>query len=383
MEYNKLFEDTTLSFIAGKYITLDTLTPVLNHLNRNNNLSVIGNSVNNLPIYQFQIGSGSIKILMWSQMHGNESTTTKGLIDFLNFLNSKNKQAQEFMSKFTLCILPMLNPDGALLHTRENFNKVDLNRDSQNLTQSESVLLRKTFEEFKPDFCYNLHDQRTIFGVESSLLPATMSFLAPSFNENRDINSNRQLAINLIACINEELQKFIPNQVGLFDDSFNINCIGDTFQYLGVPTILFEAGHYQDDYDREQTRKYVFIALISSLKAIYDGKLNNDLTEIYFKIPSNFIVFYDIIIRNVLINYENKKIITNIAIQYKEEIVNNKIAFVAYYAEIGDLDNKKGHLEYDCANISTNEIILSNVEIGNLANLSVNNSFIFVNGIKK
>jgi hypothetical protein len=383
MEYNKLFEDTTLSFIAGKYITLDTLTPVLNHLNRNNNLSVIGNSVNNLPIYQFQIGSGSIKILMWSQMHGNESTTTKGLIDFLNFLNSKNKQAQEFMSKFTLCILPMLNPDGALLHTRENFNKVDLNRDSQNLTQSESVLLRKTFEEFKPDFCYNLHDQRTIFGVESSLLPATMSFLAPSFNENRDINSNRQLAINLIACINEELQKFIPNQVGLFDDSFNINCIGDTFQYLGVPTILFEAGHYQDDYDREQTRKYVFIALISSLKAIYDGKLNNDLTEIYFKIPSNFIVFYDIIIRNVLINYENKKTITNIAIQYKEEIVNNKIAFVAYYAEIGDLDNKKGHLEYDCANISTNEIILSNVEIGNLANLSVNNSFIFVNGIKK
>jgi murein tripeptide amidase MpaA len=37
----------------------------------------------------------------------------------------------------------MLNPDGAKTYTRENANKVDLNRDSQDLTQPESKILRK------------------------------------------------------------------------------------------------------------------------------------------------------------------------------------------------------------------------------------------------
>ena len=33
---------------------------------------------------------------------------------------------------------------------------------------------------FNPKFCFNLHDQRTIFGVEGTKNPATISFLAPS-----------------------------------------------------------------------------------------------------------------------------------------------------------------------------------------------------------
>ena len=71
--------------------------------------------------------------------------------------------------------------------------------------------------------------------------------------------------------MNNELQKYIPNQVGRFDDSFNINCIGDMFQSLNVPTILFEAGHYQGDYEREETRKYIFVALMSSFQFIYNN----------------------------------------------------------------------------------------------------------------
>ena len=52
----------------------------------------------------------------------------------------------------------MVNPDGAKLYTRVNANEVDLNRDSVNLSQPESKVLRNVFEEFKPDYCFNLHD---------------------------------------------------------------------------------------------------------------------------------------------------------------------------------------------------------------------------------
>jgi hypothetical protein len=48
------------------------------------------------------------------------------------------------------------------MYTRLNANEVDLNRDSQNLTQPESKVLREIFDLFQPHYCFNLHDQRTI-----------------------------------------------------------------------------------------------------------------------------------------------------------------------------------------------------------------------------
>jgi hypothetical protein len=40
--------------------------------------------------------------------------------------------------------------------------------------------------------------------------------------------------------------------------------MGDNFQQLGTPTILFEAGHFQGDYDRKKLENMFFVALISS-----------------------------------------------------------------------------------------------------------------------
>ncbi|RZK00939.1 MAG: peptidase M14 [Flavobacterium sp.] len=264
MDYEKIFSQNKEKII-GRYITLEDIEPLLQKLNNEKELQIIGKSVLEKPIYSYQIGTGKTKILLWSQMHGNESTTTKALIDFLNFLNNKSELANQLLEFFTFYSIPILNPDGAKLYTRENANRVDLNRDSQNLTQPESRILRKIYEEFKPDYCYNLHDQRTIFGVADTGKPATVSFLAPSYNEERTINTERTKSINVIVRMNELLQKYIPGQVGRFDDSFNINCIGDTFQSMGTPTILFEAGHFQDDYEREETRKFIFFALLSLL----------------------------------------------------------------------------------------------------------------------
>ena len=50
----------------------------------------------------------------------------------------------------------------------------------------------------------------------------------------------------IIQSINSVLKKFLPNQIGRYDDTFNPNCVGDQFQASGVPTVLFEAGHYPD-----------------------------------------------------------------------------------------------------------------------------------------
>ncbi|MCZ8196711.1 MAG: M14 family metallopeptidase [Flavobacterium sp.] len=379
MNYIELHKEHKANSLFGRYITLKDIEPILSKFPS----EIIGKSVLGKPIYKYTIGTGKTKIFMWSQMHGNESTTTKALFDFFNVIHSQEEIGVKLLQEFTFCFIPMVNPDGAELYTRENANKVDLNRDSVDLSQPESQLLRITFEDFKPDFCYNLHDQRTIFGAGTTGNVATVSFLAPSFNENRDVNEIRSKAMNVIVAMNEELQEHIPNQVGRFDDGFNIICIGDMFTFLNVPTILFEAGHYQDDYYREYTRKMIFISLISGLKYIYENDIvNNEIAE-YLSIPQNNIAFYDFLYKNIKINYDGKEIITNFAAQYKEELIDGKIQFNAYIAEIGELKGKFGHYLYNAHKMLYSDENENIPKLNQKANFCLGKNVKIVNGLKK
>ncbi|OXB22926.1 peptidase M14 [Flavobacterium tructae] len=383
MNLEELFHQYKEQTIEGRYLTLDHIQPLLEQLNTNNQVEIIGKSVLGEPVYSYQIGSGPTRIYLWSQMHGNESTTTKALFDFINVLNSGSEFAEKLLKNFTFYSIPMLNPDGARLYTRENANKVDLNRDSQNLTQPESNILRSVFEAFKPHFCFNLHDQRTIFGAGETGKPATLSFLAPSYNEEREVNENRLKAINVIAGINDVLQQYIPGQVGRFDDSFNINCIGDTFQHLGVPTILFEAGHFPDDYEREITRKFLFFSLVSSFQLISENDLVDNRINDYLNISQNKVVFYDFMWKNIKINYDGIEIITNFVAQYKEELIENKIHFNAYIVEVGDLENYFGHYEYDAKGANYSDDFGSFPKLNQKADFCLDKNVKFVNGLIK
>ena len=190
--------------------------------------------------------------------------------------------------------------------------------------------------------------------------------------------------MGVIVAMNQVLQRYIPGQVGRFDDSFNINCIGDTFSSLGVPTILFEAGHYQDDYNREVSRKFIFFALLSGFQAIYENVLVVNKNDDYFNIPQNRILFFDIIYRNVKINYENKEKITNFASQYKEELFENSVIFPAIISEIGNLEGFYGHREFDFFGAEFSHADGNKMPIiGQKADFTIGNDSKFVNGVKK
>lgn len=346
MDFESIFNQYQVPELKGRYITLSDIEPLLHQLNLGQ-LRVETQSVQGRPIYSYTVGTGKIRILMWSQMHGNESTTTKALFDFLNLLHSNSELGQNLLKDFTFCCLPMVNPDGAHVWTRENANHIDLNRDAYNLSQPESKILRTVFDAFKPDCCYNLHDQRTIFGVGDTGKPATVSFLAPAFNEERHIHHARAKAIDIIAAMNEELQKYLPGQVGRFDDTFNVNCVGDTFQLLNVPTVLFEAGHFPGDYNRDITRKYIFIALLAGFEFLNENVIVSNGLQDYLNIPQNKVCFFDFVYKNVKINYDSTKKITNFAAQFKEELVDGEIQFNAYIAKIDALEDYFGHVELD------------------------------------
>ncbi len=281
----------------------------------------IGLSEQNRPIRMIRKGNGPIRVMMWSQMHGNETTTTKALLDFLNFLDFK--ETKNLLASFSLCIIPMLNPDGALAYTRSNADQMDLNRDAQDLSQKESVVLRSVFDGFSPHYCFNLHDQRTIFGAGHSGKPARVSFLSPSADAAKQITPSRLVAMQIIAGIKAKLEPLIPGQIGRYDDAFNLNCVGDTFQSLGVPTILFEAGHNGLDYSREETRQYIFTALVTALQLLHEEKFQQFSFSQYDAIPQNLQNFADL----KLINSKDHS--DAFFVQYLEVLQNNRLFFKA------------------------------------------------------
>jgi hypothetical protein len=327
--------------LSGRYITNNAILPLLKTLPSAFKYDVIGHSEQNRPIYGVKGGAGNTKILIWSQMHGNESTCTKALFDVFKVMNLP--EFDIILKKCSLFVIPILNPDGAEVYTRQNANQIDLNRDAIDLSQAESRVLRGEFDAFEPHYGFNMHDQRTLFNVGEKAIPATISFLSPAQNKELTLTPNRLRAMSVICQINSLLQSHIPGQVGRFNDAFNINCVGDYFQAKGTSTILFEAGHFQNDYNREKSRKFIALATLKALECISTNSITESDHENYLKIPKNNTLFFDILIKNALIKNDNNECISDIGVVYEELLKDGEVLFVPKIKSLGDLSSHYGH----------------------------------------
>ena len=333
-----IYKEQKENSLFGKWVTFGDLEKLFPKHESKFLVSQVGTSEENRPIMQLKIGNGAKKILLWSQMHGNESTGTKALFDFLNCLTYASEPIiTKILEECTLVLIPMLNPDGAQAYTRVNANTIDLNRDAVNRVAKESQLLRAVLEEFNQQFCFNLHDQRTIFGVEGTKNPATISFLAPSEEVTRAITKGRIETMDIIVSMNSMLQKVIPNCVGRYTDEFYPTATGDNFQKLGYNTILIESGHYPNDYTREESRKYTFFSIFQGIHHIANENSYTNYEQ-YFDIPNNDKIFYDIIHR-----YANP--MNDVSFQYEDKIIDGKFVSKLNKVDENSLISKIGHSE--------------------------------------
>ena len=308
----------------------------------------IGSSYSGKPIYKMRVGSGDIKILAWSQMHGNESNSTHAMLDLLEIFKHQPELKEQLFSKITLDFIFMLNPDGSEKWTRRNHLDIDLNRDFLKQSSKEFPILKTLAQNGNYDYALNLHEQRTIFST-NDLHPATLSFLAPSEDFERTITETRKKAMAVIFKIYQKLNKEIPEQIARYSDEFYPSSTGDNFTKMGIPTILYEGGHFLKDYKRAGTRKYYTFALYEGLLAIAELNGSTDGWEFYREIPENKESHFDLIYRNVRLNTDYECIL-DIAVQYKEEIKPgaDEIIFTPIIVEVGDIGRKKGWKEIDC-----------------------------------
>lgn len=312
----------------------------------------LGYSVQKRALYQLKYGAGDKRVMLWSQMHGNESTATMALFDLFNFLEGKDDQYDSIRTllkeKTTLYFLPMINPDGAEIFNRRNALDIDLNRDARETSSPEARILKKAAETNKPAFGFNLHDQHIYYNVPGTGNPATISFLAPAYNHEKDINDVRGHAMQLIVGMNKLLQTYIPNGVAKYDDTHEPRGFGDNFQKWGASTVLIESGGYKNDPEKQYIRKLNFLIILNALIEIAQESYLQYEQDAYKDIPENATKLSDLLIRNIQAERDSVSYMIDLAIKRDELTTPDSTFYVrGRIDDVGDLKDSYGYEELD------------------------------------
>jgi len=344
------YKENSLTHRRFKHADIIPLIDKLKH-QKGFTVKVVGKSVQGRELKLITIGHGKKKIFMWSQMHGDEPTATAALFDIFNFINdTTNKDfCKALFDRVTLYFLPMVNPDGAERFKRRNFYDIDLNRDASRLQCPEAVILKSVFDSLKADFGFNLHDQSHRYSVGNSFKTATISFLAPAYNYEKDVNDVRGKAVKLIGNMYQALNHFIPGHIAKYSDEYEPRAFGDNFQKWGTSTILIESGGWKDDPEKQFIRKINFIALLSAFKSIAEESYSNTSAEIYESISFNDKYIFDVILRNLTMKSGKEKIKIDIGINLDEFEGPNekKIYYKSQVDDLGDLSTFYAYNDYD------------------------------------
>jgi hypothetical protein len=303
----------------------------------------LGTSGEGRTISLYSIGNGSTKVMLWSQMHGDEPTATMALIDIFNFLtkNPGHTLTKIIQEKLTLLAIPMLNPDGAERFTRRTAQLVDLNRDALALETPEARILKETCKTYQPEFGFNLHDQDTRMTVGTTKKITAIALLAPSTNESRSDNAVRVKAKKVASICAQILNLFIPGYLAKWDDTFEPRAFGDNIQKWGTSTVLVESGGWKGDPNKFFIRKLNCIALLTTLYAIATGESAQANTKVYEQIPFNMKLGCDHIIRNAVLQMNNQtapiRVDVGVNFESRRSDSTDMLGQVATIVDIGDL----------------------------------------------
>ncbi len=317
-----------------KYAAVDSLLHLLRmQYPEQFHFQQVGESVEKRPINLVKIGSGEIKVLLWSQMHGDEPTATAALFDMFNYLCSTADQdpAKSILENLTILAIPMLNPDGAERFTRRNTIGIDVNRDARDLQSPEGQVLFSLKEDYSPDFGFNLHDMSTRETVGESDQLVALALMAPPFNAKNDDNLVRTRAKKLAVVIMDALNPYLEGHIAKYDADYMPRAFGDSMQNWGVSTVLIESAGWFGEADAF-LQKTNFIAFLVALQAIATGDYTTADPERYDQLPVNGRDLYDLLIRDVsVVNGTGAPV-------FKADLGINFENGVGRIADLGDLN---------------------------------------------
>jgi hypothetical protein len=282
---------------------------------------VVGRSAEGRSLVLVSYGEGPTPVLLWSQMHGDESTATMALADIFAFLADRPEHptVRRIRRSLTVHVVPLLNPDGAERFQRRNAQGVDINRDARVLSTPEARTLKAVRDRVEPAFAFNLHDQGIGTRVGDSDRGVAIALLAPPFNEAREVNAAREAAMKVAGVIRRSIEPMVGDHIARYDDTFNPRAFGDLMTQWGAGTILIESGGWSNDPQKQYLRKVNFVGILAALESIALRSYESAAVDTYASLPRNGRRVGDLLLlggslavpglpelkADLLINYEN------------------------------------------------------------------------------
>jgi hypothetical protein len=251
-------------------------------------LEKFAESVEGRPIYLATLGAGPRRVLLWSQMHGDEPTHTAVMLDLFHYLLQQPAAplAAEILAGATLLFIPMLNPDGAEARVRFNAQGIDINRDWRRLATPEGRALLRAAKTLGPQFGFNLHNQNARTSVGRPPRPAAVSVLAPAPDDTRRETPSWHAAKQMCTCFVEAVRPYAQGMISRYDDAYEPRAFGDGIQSLGVSTMLVEAGGWPEADPEPMTRLH-FHGMLATLHAIATDRYRQADVQIYQDLPES------------------------------------------------------------------------------------------------
>ncbi|HSM16717.1 MAG TPA: M14 family zinc carboxypeptidase [Gemmatimonadales bacterium] len=297
----------------------------------------LARSVGGWPIRAVTVGTGPTSVLLWSQMHGDESTATMALADIIRFFaeGSADPLQRRLTEHLTITMVPMLNPDGAQRFARENALGIDLNRDARRLVTPEARALKGLRDRLQADFGFNLHDQGVRRTAGPTGLQVAIALLAPAADEEKSYGPTRQRARLVAATMADVLNQQVPGRLAKWDDSFEPRAFGDLMQQWGTSTVLIESGGLPDDPEKQNLRTLNVVALLTAFDAIASGRYETANPDVYEQLPFNLGVEYDLLLAGGrIVAGTGDPMTADIALVYDDPVAGREIRVEA----VGDLD---------------------------------------------
>src|SRR5688572_7949310 len=287
----------------------------------------IGRSMLGREIRAVTFGNGPTRVLLWSQMHGDEATATMALADLFRFFaeGTNHPQHRRLSRDLTVTFVPMLNPDGAELFQRQNAIGIDINRDARRQVTPEARALKALRDRFNPQFGFNLHDQNARTRAGNRGVGSGIALLPPAYDEAKSYNDVRSRARLVAATLATAFSYEIPGRIAKYDDEYNPRAFGDLMQQWGTSTVLIESGALPDDPQKQRLRALNVAGILAALDGIATGSYASADPGAYESLPFNQGGAFDVLDMGGLLVLPGKAPMpVDIAINYDDAVARQR-----------------------------------------------------------
>jgi hypothetical protein len=311
---------------------------------------IIGESAEKRPIRLVTLGHGDIPVLLWTQMHGDEPTATRALLDIFSIIRNKKESEliKTILNNLTLYIIPMLNPDGAERFTRRTVLGIDMNRDALALATPEARILKSVHDRYKPQWGYSLHDQEQRYTVGGTGQAAGISLLSAANGWEISVTDIRRETMQLASCVAEYAQPILPGQIGRYDDSYEPRAFGENMHLWGTRNVLIESGYIPYDRQKDTIRKANAISILGSLFHLAGNTLPPD--DAYHSLPINRRYFAEYLFKRASVTINGTSAgRQDVAfhLEHSPDIETHTVAFKLYLTELGDCSPYSASYTFD------------------------------------